>query len=99
MKLLINLAGVWAFSYEDQSSSGATLIGISKNASSLTTAISNLSNTFERLGYVQTAAANSHGGLSTTIRVEAGDIIRAHTDGGPNSSANTVRFSATYVGP
>lgn len=86
--------GVYGISIS-ASFSGSCTFGVTKNSSQLTT---NFISTTEstRLITVQATAANTSFGNATTVRLEAGDIVRFHGDG---TSFGTVpaKFTMTRV--
>lgn len=93
----INEAGVYSISYSDRITTAATScqIGISLNSGSLTTNVLVLSAS-ERLAAAETVPA-SYSNVSVTVRLAAGDVIRAHTDGTPNVTASGTQFTITQV--
>ncbi len=91
----MNEAGIYAISYSDQRSIGPTTFGISVNSSQLTTNIATIT-TANRL-ILTDAATALFASCSATVRLAANDVVRAHTDGGPNSTGAQVQFIITQV--
>jgi hypothetical protein len=81
-------SGTYYISYFDITTTAGAYIGISKNASSLTTDISSLPVT-ERLSLNRQAATNDYEYVGWSGYLPAGTIIRAHLDGtaSPNNDA------------
>lgn len=87
----INNAGTYSISYTDEANA-VTNVGITKNASSLTTSIASIA-TSEILTF-STTSANSHvEAMAWTGDLVAGDIIRAHTDGVAPGAAPRCHFT------
>jgi microcompartment protein CcmK/EutM len=91
----INAAGIYAISYTDFSSTGS-MMGISLNASSLTTDITDLTpaQVLAQATLVNTSARVT---ISSTVRLVAGDIIRAQDDSNVNGATNDVQFTVTQL--
>jgi hypothetical protein len=94
----INSDGVYSISYNDFNSAAATRIGITVNDTATTTSIGN------PLTYAQglraysdpnTTSAVAH--CSVTLYLLAGDVIRAHTNGTPDSTNTTSMFFVSRV--
>ena len=96
MSITANRDMIASFSYSDARGVGAANAGISLNSSELTTDISNIA-ADDRLimNLIQTGTAAEN--CSVTIRLNAGDIIRAHTDGSPDTALPRVQFVAQEV--
>ena len=94
-KFTINADGVYAISYTDFSSNGC-MVGISLNASSLTTDVGDLAvgQVLALQTLVNTSARNT---LSTTVSLVKGDIIRAQDDSNANGATNDVQFTITQL--
>lgn len=93
----INETGIYTVAYSDTRVAGIGAVGLSLNGSALTTSINSLAGT-ECLIYGLTGAANEAGSVSVTRKFTAGDIIRPHTDGLPDSTGNTkTRFYIVKV--
>ena len=89
MKLTINEPGTYTITYGDGHASGSAIsMGLSLNSTQLTTNINTITST-DRIGHHVIFWCNA---LTTTVRCQAGDIIRAH--GAPGYSLQT---SAAYV--
>lgn len=92
MSLTINTAGVYSMHYSDNSSGGATSMGVSVNASDLTASIAGISND-TNIAFSITANSDNYAMVSSCRYFNVNDVIRAHTDGGPNATnASRVRF-------
>lgn len=69
--------------------------GLSVNTTLYTTSIGSLAYSDGMRGNVITSAANLPSCISRCFALTAGDIVRPHTDGTPNSTSNAVNFSIT----
>lgn len=89
----INETGLYAIYYQDNTLGSGIIFGISVNSASLTTDVTALT-AAQRLGY---ASADSNGvpAVSRVVRLTAGDVIRAHTDGAPSPTTNPI--STTFA--
>ncbi len=77
----INEPGLYKIDYSDRSTGGGHAIGVSRNSTQLTTGINGGGFTeLDRIAFGYVANA-SMAACSFTGRLDAGDIIRAHTDG------------------
>lgn len=92
----INKSGVYAISYSD-CFTGQAHIGVSRNSTERTSPINGITSA-HALIVSATAGPNMAGSCSTTVRLNAGDIIRAHTGTGlvPGSGANPT-FTITRI--
>jgi hypothetical protein len=96
-KFTVNEAGIYSVTYWDARASGLADIGISVNASSLTTSIDAISAS-QRYILGSTPAAGWVGTISTTMKLAAGDIVRAHTGGVVDETADAkTGFIITQV--
>ena len=97
MSVTVNRDCVASISYTD-GGSVATNMGISLNSSQLTTNIDSIT-VADRLiagaGISGTLVQN----MAVTIKLEKGDIIRAHTDGGTNSTLSRTQFVVQELYP
>jgi hypothetical protein len=91
----INKTGFYAISFNDYSS-GAIWLGVSKNSTQLTTVIWSIT-AADRLGLVNTVAANTGNGFSWQGILNEGDVIRPHTDGA-SSGTTFVNFTISKIG-
>jgi hypothetical protein len=89
-------SGTYYISYFDITTTAGAYIGISKNASSLTTDISSLPVT-ERLSLNRQAATNDYEYVGWSGYLPAGTIIRAHLDG-TGSPNNDTGFTISRAG-
>jgi hypothetical protein len=93
----VNQNGLYHISYSDGYSVGTTQHGITVNSSSRTTNISSLT----APGVLAIAAcpgANLYANASAVVRLQAGDILRAHTQGVHDKSLGIEIFSVTLIG-
>lgn len=88
----INSDGIYAINYSDRASGSNFTIGISKNSSQLTTNI-NAINDADKMD-ITFGASGYHFRCATTLRLEAGDVIRPHTDGTPD--ANVAGYPSMF---
>lgn len=93
---VIKSDGVYNISYTDEFNVASSL-GITKNVSSLTTSIQDLS-IVEALSQTSTAGANFAGAASWQGTLQKGDVIRAHTQGIPTGSIGRTQFTISKVG-
>ena len=89
----INTAGLYSISYTDFASV-AGYHGISINSAQLTTNIETIT-TANRLVLT---SSTYQGNVSTVYRAAAADVIRCHTDGGPNDTTPTAQFRIVRIG-
>lgn len=94
----INRAGVYSISFTDRCSAVATVLGVSKNSTQLTTNIDTIT-AADRLVVQNSQASNTMSGVSVTVVLASGDVIRAHTQGQASSStaADETLFTITQV--
>jgi hypothetical protein len=92
---VIKSDGVYHISYSDRLSA-ASAIGISKNASSLTTNIASL-DIAQRLA-IESVPSDDFANCSVQVYLKTGDVIRAHTNGTSTGSINAAQFIITKVG-
>jgi hypothetical protein len=92
----INETGLYAIHYSDFFG-GSDFLGVSINSAQLTTGVSAI-NIANRA--MITAIANSTGtkAVSRTMKLTAGDVVRAHTDGAMNNTDNQTFFAIRKVG-
>jgi hypothetical protein len=94
----INESGVYAISYTDGRSAGPSSFGVSKNSSQLTTDIISITNADRLVMSQEVSASGGFTNIGGTYRLNAGDIIRAHTDGTVDRSADAqVAFTISQV--
>ena len=87
----INTKGFYIIYYIDSSSTGAANIGISRNSTQLTTNIQSITAS-NRLAAAQTPGANQLATVFWQGTLNASDVIRPHTDGTTNATADFLRF-------
>jgi len=92
----INISGMYFISYSDNTTS-ASSIGITKNDTELTTNLESKSVTSEIL-CIDTGAAALSANCSTAVQLNAGDVIRAHSDGNTGGTTGLVSFEIAYLG-
>lgn len=86
-RFIINEDGVYTFILNSGYVATANILGISKNASSLTTGITNLP-VAEAIAMAVNGGANSEENAVFAGPLKAGDIIRAHMTGATLSTAS-----------
>jgi len=98
MSVTANRDMIAAISYCDRSTSGATNIGISLNASGtdLTTNIITVS-ADKRLCQQTCSVATADSNIGTTIKLSQGDVIRVHTDGNTNNTSDRTMFTIQEI--
>jgi len=95
----INQAGMYEIYYCDDYSVGGSTHGISVNSAQLTTSITSIT-AANRLGYALSTAGGNPAPVTRVVRLAAGDVIRPHTDGTPDTtSVLTNVFSIRRIGP
>jgi hypothetical protein len=92
---IINESGVYAVSYSDLNSGAGAKHGISVNSTQLTTSIASITNA--DILAVSVSATGSEATTSYTGIFNAGDVVRAHTDGTQDATSGGVRFTITKV--
>lgn len=83
--------GIYSAVYSDQSVTTSIRFGITKNDVALTSFIYSLADS-TRLSMSQTSGANNNNSCSATFYADAGDVIRAHTDGSADGTSNNFVF-------
>jgi hypothetical protein len=91
----LNEDGVYSVCFTDISPAGPANWGISQNSSQLTTSIASI--TDANIVMYTEGATNTKATACGTVLGANGDVIRAHTDGTPNGTNNSVRFIITKV--
>ncbi len=86
-------AGMYAISYSDMFSA-ASNFGISRNVASGATGVTAITQV-ERIGFANTTAANVCQNISISIFLNAGDVIRAHTD--TTASGANIGFTSFTI--
>lgn len=100
MSITIRVPGLYEFNYTDRrNATSSTQVGISVNGTALTTNIIACTYAQGRRAAQETSAATYIMGMTKTLRLSAGDIVRAHTDGGADNTTDGVMFSMIRVGP
>ncbi|MCA0214507.1 MAG: hypothetical protein LCH79_15185 [Proteobacteria bacterium] len=95
----INQPGFYECYMQDSASAGNPLYGISVNSAQLTTDISSIT-AASRFGLARAATTNFGTPLTRVLRLVIGDVVRPHTDGGPDDTTVTGSlFSIRKVGP
>jgi hypothetical protein len=77
----INEDGVYGISYSDNANIAGAWLGISKNSVTLTTSVFSLSPGTEQLAATSFSDADFGETVAVAVSLEAGDVIRAHTNG------------------
>jgi len=92
----INEDGIYSVTFMDRRNSGAFAIGVSLNCANLVNVIAAVP-AAEKVAFTS-CDASENCATSGTFRASAGDIVRAHTDGNPDStSATGVFFRITQI--
>mgnify|MGYP003647328105 CR=1 FL=1 len=86
----INEPGIYGIQYGDRRSSGSMTMGISRNSTQLTTGIASIT-AADRIAYAEPTSDYTGVAYVETI-LEAGDVIRAHSDGNSNTSSALQNF-------
>lgn len=89
-------AGVYSVTYSDTRAAGTSDIGISVNAPVLSGSITGIP-AVNRKALASSPDAGSSGLVSATLLLNAGDIVRAHTDGTPDSTGIRCALTITKV--
>ena len=97
MSITVNRDMVASFSYTDRNTVGTEFIGFSVNSAQLTTDIYSIT-TANRLIQAK-GESGSDQTVSVTIKLNKGDIVRAHTDGTPNAVDARTQFVAQELYP
>lgn len=84
-KFTINKRGLYMVVYVDSSDSVAVPVGVSVNAASLTVNIQDASYANGSRGWNASWAANNATAFSQIYYLNAGDVLRPHTNGAPNT--------------
>jgi hypothetical protein len=88
--------GIYQINYMDTGSTTIN-VGISVNSSQLTTSIDSITNA-DRVVLFTTAGGGLRSGGSGIIKLSAGDVVRAHTDGTANGTTDpNINFSMAQV--
>jgi len=96
LEILINRPGKYSFTFSPNETPGY-FAGFSLNSSQLTTSITGI-NTADKLVVSFQSNAGTESPISTSIKLNAGDIVRPHTDGNAASVAARYVFSCTFIG-
>ena len=91
----INEDGIYSLTYTDAASVESEF-GISVNAVSVGTDIDAITAS-ERIALTSDASASGFSECGTTTRLQVGDVVRAHTDGGPDGVAGAETFSIEKI--
>lgn len=99
MSITINEAGAYELHYSDFYSAGTGSLGISLNAASLTANINDPGTTYAqgKRAIVNNAGANVSSGVTVTLNLIPGDIVRAHTNGVMDGATADVIFRMVKV--
>lgn len=89
--------GMYEIYSADFRAGGVSFTGISLNSAQLTTTIESIT-AATRLGLVYCPASNTPGFVTRVVRLVAGDVIRAHTDGAVDGASALVVFSIRKIG-
>ena len=75
----INATGIYAISYTDMFSAASNM-GVSLNSAELTTGVHTITAS-ARIAFATTSAADRASAVAVTLKLTAGDVVRAHTQG------------------
>lgn len=94
----INESGLYSLFYFDGTGDALITYGFSRNAVALSTGIATPPNAIN-LGFMQTTLGFGAAPITRIVRLNAGDIIRAHTNGeiGPSTNAISTFFAIRKV--
>lgn len=92
----VNEDGLYFITYSDNFTGGSGPVGISLNSSQLTTTIQTI-NEGDRLIYADTSAANFASDVAVMAFLQAGDVIRAHTNGQASGTSAGAKFRMLKV--
>lgn len=93
----INETGLYAMSYGDTNSGGASSFGITRNNATLTTSIAGLADGSTVMAVTQ-SGTSLPAMCAATVYLVAGDVIRPHTDGAVNNTGYFSFFKIAKVG-
>ncbi len=94
----INRPGKYSVVVSDSRTDGSSVIGISVNATLLTTSIQTLTYADGRRAVAAADAGNFPNAVHIG-RFNAGDVIRAHAGNSPNTTNDDAMFKLVYLGP
>lgn len=89
--ILIVEDGIYSIYYLDKNASGSEQVGISLNSSELTTSFFSITSSAQIVGCQAAAGLNCV--ASATLRLSAGDVLRAHTTGSADSVDTRLRLT------
>lgn len=92
----INKTGIYAVNYTDRHNTDPANMGISRNSSELTTSIASIA-VSNRMAYQLSGSGGLFVAVAAVIYCDAGDVIRAHTDGSLNYTGNAAFFRITRI--
>lgn len=92
----VTKSGAYHIFYSDIDGSSGFTAGISLNTSTPATTFVSIS-TAEQLTAMSTNAAGEFASSGISIFLDEGDIVTAHTDGGPTNGVDETRFSITEL--
>lgn len=96
--ITVNQAGFYVADYTDGSTGVAASFGMSVNSAQLTT-ISTSINIADLIAYARAGTGNVYMTASTSIYLNAGDILRPHTDGACDTTGDrTCSLTVRKVG-
>lgn len=81
----INATGIYAIYYTDLFSAASNM-GVSLNSAELTTGVHTITAS-ARIAFATTSAADRASAVAVTLKLTAGDVIRAHTQGDTESTS------------
>lgn len=97
LEITINKSGRYSIAVHSNSSASASNMGLTLNASSLTTVINGCPSS-EVLAFQTTAAGGSSGVVTINLYFKKGDIIRSQGTGDTPTTSGQCHFSCVYLG-
>jgi len=96
MSVTINESGLYNIYIADRTAGGTPTFGVTVNSAQLTTSIASVSTS--ALVCRTTSVSDKSCGVSRTVYLTAGDVVRAHTDSTPGATDDRAYFSIRKVG-
>lgn len=96
LEITINRSGRYSFWFQVHVSAGSPATGLSLNSAQLTTSIQSITDA-DRLASRFSSIAETEG-VSCTLYLKKGDVVRPHTSGAAPAANNLCLFHAAYLG-
>jgi hypothetical protein len=93
----ISVPGLYRVNYSDGATVGYNF-GVSVNTSAISTAMGSGLSYGQGKRAFYGGLANGTGHVSVELRLNAGDVVRPHTDGNPNGTSDNMRFQLIRIG-